>query len=74
MRTNVGCSDRILRIIPGIALLGTGIYFKSWWGLVGLAPLLSGIFRFCPGYWMFGLSTTGRAKARKPPPGAPAAP
>ncbi len=57
MKTNVGSVDRTLRIIAGLALLGAGYYFKNWWGLVGLLPLLTGLVRFCPAYLPFGLST-----------------
>jgi hypothetical protein len=28
-----------------------------YWGLVGLLPLATGLFRFCPAYGLFGLST-----------------
>jgi Protein of unknown function (DUF2892) len=57
MKTNVGGIDRILRFIAGLALLGAGYYFKSWWGLVGIVPLLTATFRFCPAYLPIGLST-----------------
>jgi hypothetical protein len=57
MKTNVGGIDRILRYAAGLALLGAGLYFKSWWGLVGLGPILTATFRFCPAYLPFGLST-----------------
>jgi hypothetical protein len=57
MKTNVGGFDRILRFIAGLALLGAGLYFKSWWGLIGIVPLLTATFRFCPAYLPIGLST-----------------
>jgi len=57
MKANVGGLDRIIRILAGLALLGAGYYFKSWLGLVGLLPILTGVFRFCPAYLPFGLST-----------------
>lgn len=57
MKVNVGGFDRILRIIAGLVILGAGYYYKSWWGLIGLLPLLTGTFRFCPAYLPFGLST-----------------
>ena len=57
MNSNVGGIDRILRILLGLGILGAGYYFKNWWGLVGLVPLFTGIFRFCPAYLPFGLST-----------------
>lgn len=57
MKPNVGGLDRILRLLAGLALLGAGYYFQSWWGLVGLLPILTGTFRFCPAYLPFGLNT-----------------
>ncbi|MSU69761.1 MAG: DUF2892 domain-containing protein [Opitutaceae bacterium] len=66
MKTNVGCIDRIIRIVAGLAILGAGYYFKSWWGLIGLGPILTGIIRFCPGYVPFGLSTFSAKPDEKP--------
>ena len=60
MNANVGTIDRVVRIVAGLAFLGAGYYFKSWWGLIGIVPLLTGIFRFCPAYLPFGLSTCRR--------------
>ena len=60
MKTNVGSIDRVIRVIAGFAILGAGYYFKSWWGLVGVGPLLTAAFRFCPAYVPFGLSTCAR--------------
>lgn len=57
MKANVGSIDRALRFIVGIAVLGAGYYYKSWWGLVGLVPLLTAVFRFCPAYLPLGLSS-----------------
>jgi hypothetical protein len=57
MKPNVGGIDRSLRILAGIAILGAGFYFKSWLGLIGIVPILTGIFRFCPAYLPFGLSS-----------------
>lgn len=57
MKPNVGGFDRILRALVGLVLLGVGYYFKSWWGLVGIVPLSTAIFRFCPAYLPIGLNT-----------------
>ena len=57
MKTNVGGIDRILRIIAGLALLGAGLAFKSWWGLIGLVPLLTAVLGWCPAYLPLGLNT-----------------
>jgi len=57
MKTNVGSIDRIIRIILGLSILGAGYYYQSWFGLIGLVPLLTAFFGFCPAYLPFGLST-----------------
>lgn len=57
MKTNVGFIDRVLRAIVGSTILGAGYYFQSWWGLIGLVPLLTAAFGFCPAYLPFGLNT-----------------
>ncbi len=60
MKTNIGNIDRSLRLVAGAAILGAGFYFKSWWGLVGLVPILTGLVRFCPLYPLLGISTCKR--------------
>ena len=62
MTSNVGSADRIARVIIGLAVLGAGFYFKSYWGLVGLVPLLTAALGWCPAYLPFGLSTCKRPK------------
>lgn len=57
MTTNVGGADKVIRIVAGIVILGLGLAFKSYWGLVGLLPLLTGLVGFCPAYVLFGIST-----------------
>lgn len=58
---NVGGIDRILRIVVGIALL-VGYFLDTdaslrWLYLLGLIPLLTGLFGTCPLYRLFGFST-----------------
>lgn len=65
MKTNIGSIDRLVRIVIGLALLGAGIVLHSWWGLVGIVPLLTAVVRFCPAYVPFGLSTCARLEAKK---------
>ncbi len=57
MKSNVGGFDRILRFIGGLVIIGSGIYYKSWWGLLGVPITLSAALRFCPAYLPFGLSS-----------------
>jgi len=66
MKFNVGGLDRIVRIIAGLVILGAGYYFKSWWGLIGFGPILTGTFRFCPAYVPFGWNTCPPKPADKP--------
>ncbi|NLI54750.1 MAG: DUF2892 domain-containing protein [Clostridiales bacterium] len=60
MKQNVGKVDRWIRIIVGIAVLSL-IFFLSggirWIGLIGLIPLVTGIFGFCPLYALFKIKT-----------------
>ena len=58
MKINVGTIDRTLRIVVGLALIAlaaTGIV--GVWGWIGVVPLVTGIFKFCPAYAIFGIST-----------------
>jgi len=57
MKKNIGITDRWIRVVAGLAIGAAGIYFKSWWGLVGLLPLSAALIRTCPLYLPFGLST-----------------
>ena len=65
MKANVGGIDKTLRIVVGIALLV--FYFASgssmrWIGLIGIVPLATGLFNFCPLYSLFGISSCPLAK------------
>ena len=51
MKCNIGCSERGLRIAVG-AVLVTLAYTQQvgLWAWIGLLPLATGFFRFCPLY------------------------
>ena len=58
MKFNVGGADRILRIVVGLALIGLTLSdMIGAWGWIGVVPLLTGIFKFCPAYAIFSMST-----------------
>jgi hypothetical protein len=57
MKCNVGPIDRLLRIIVGLIIAIIGVVFDSWWGLLGIPLIATGIFRFCLLYLPFNIST-----------------
>ncbi len=58
MKANVGNADRLVRILAGLILIAlVFVGPKTPLGWIGLVPLLTGLFRFCPAYRLFGLST-----------------
>ncbi|HWA12955.1 MAG TPA: DUF2892 domain-containing protein [Burkholderiales bacterium] len=63
METNVGTTDRVVRIVAGLVLLGAVFLLDSpqrWLGLIGIVPLATGLVRWCPAYALFGIDTCGR--------------
>lgn len=57
MKCNVGMIDRLLRVIVGLIIAIIGVVFDSWWGLLGIPLIATGIFRFCLLYIPFNFST-----------------
>ncbi len=58
MKFNVGTIDRVLRVIAGVALIAlaaTGTI--GLWGYIGVVPLATGLFKFCPAYVLLGVNT-----------------
>ena len=58
MQANVGSIDRAIRIVLGLGLIAATLMGAiGHWGWLGLVPLATGVFRFCPAYMPFGLRT-----------------
>mgnify|MGYP000725279044 FL=1 len=58
MKTNVGGIDKIARIAVGLLLIVLTLMGTiGVWGWVGVAPLATGLFNFCPVYSLMGIST-----------------
>lgn len=58
-KINVGGIDRLLRVVVGLALLSLVIFGpKTLWGLIGVIPLVTGLFETCPLYSLLGFSTS----------------
>ena len=66
MKRNVGNVDRAIRIVAGLGLLSL-IYFLDgnarWFGLLGLGPLATATFGYCPPYAWLGINTCGKEEA-----------
>ncbi|MBX3688268.1 DUF2892 domain-containing protein [Dokdonella sp.] len=61
MRANVGGIDKILRIILGLALMAWTLFFQGpLWAWIGVVPLATGLFNFCPVYRLLGINTCRR--------------
>lgn len=59
---NVGTPDRVLRIFVGLVVLSlVFIGPQTLWGLIGLVPLATGLFRWCPAYSLLGMNSCGTA-------------
>jgi hypothetical protein len=47
MENNIGPADRTFRVIGGLAVILIGIYFKSWWGIIGVLPIITAAIGWC---------------------------
>ncbi|AJP48197.1 membrane protein [Rugosibacter aromaticivorans] len=66
MSPNVGSIDRVIRIVAGVSLVaGAATGTIGMWGYLGILPILTGTFRYCPAYAPFGMSTC-KTKANNP--------
>ena len=60
MKKNMSNLDRVIRIVVGVAILSLILFLSGgirWIGLLGLIPLVTGIFGFCPLYAIFKIKT-----------------
>ena len=58
MTRNIGSIDRWIRILLGIAILSLVFYGpKTNWGYLGVVPLATALFGYCPLYTLLGISS-----------------
>jgi len=62
MKKNVGPADRGFRVVLGLVIMSFGYFNNSYWGFVGLIPLLTATFRWCPAYTLVGFSSCKTGK------------
>jgi len=58
MKHNVGSYDAGARFVAGLAIMFVGVEQESWWGLVGLVPIVTAACAYCPLYSLLHLDTT----------------
>lgn len=58
MKSNVGRIDRIIRIVIGLIVAIAGVIFESYWGLVGIGILATGVFGYCALYSVLKINTS----------------
>ena len=64
MKANVGSFDRIARFIIGVGLIAATVTgFIGVWGWIGIVPLGTAVFRFCPLYVPLGFSSCAAPKS-----------
>ncbi|MCL3882868.1 DUF2892 domain-containing protein [Marivita sp. GX14005] len=66
LKKNMGTTDRVLRVIVGLALLlaffmGVGGDL-NWLFLIGIIPVLTGLVGSCPAYTLFGINSCPRSR------------
>ncbi|MCF8001488.1 MAG: DUF2892 domain-containing protein [Halanaerobiales bacterium] len=57
MEKNVGSTDKIIRYILGVLIIGAGIMYNSWWGIIGVIPIFTAALGWCPLYKIIGTTT-----------------
>ena len=63
MSANVGSLNRIIRIVVGLVLIAYAIPIGfsntgwNWVGWIGVVPILTAVFRFCPAYTILGFNS-----------------
>lgn len=61
MNANVGNVDRVLRAVIGVVLIAlVFVGPKTAWGWLGVIPLATAGFRFCPLYTLLGMNTCAK--------------
>lgn len=57
MKQNIGKVDKTIRIIAGLLIIAAGLYLKSWWGALGIIPIITAFIKFCPLYCPLNVNT-----------------
>jgi len=58
LENRMGNTDRAIRVLIGVILI-TNVFIglTTVWGWLGIIPIATGLFSFCPLYTILGIST-----------------
>ncbi len=60
MEKNVGSTEKVIRIVVGLAILSLLFLLEGpnrWFGLIGLVPILTAVVGWCPAWSVLGINT-----------------
>jgi len=63
MKCNVGGYDRGARIVAGLGLIAFAFFGQEPLAYIGVVPLITGLFGFCPVYPIFKVNTACTKKS-----------
>ena len=67
MERNIGDVERVVRVVAGLGLLSlVFVGPQTLWGLIGIMPILTGLYGWCPPYSLLGISTCKVKPESKP--------
>jgi hypothetical protein len=57
---NIGSTEKVIRIVVGLAILSLVFLLEGpsrWFGLIGLGPILTALIGWCPAWTVLGINT-----------------
>lgn len=58
MKVNIHPAERTIRVVVGLVVSAMAFWGPtSYWFLLGLVPVLTGLIGWCPPYQLLGIST-----------------
>ena len=61
MKFNIGTLDRSIRFVLGAAIIAAGIFYQSWWGVIGLLLIITGFIGWCPAYTLLNIDSGAKS-------------
>ena len=64
MKCNIGKKDKIIRSIIALLFFAVGLIFHTWWGLLGVVPLVTVFTGFCGFYVPLKINTLKKSEQK----------